>query len=77
MIQSQIRAEGALEDPTTLRLRNNAELNAEGPVQPEVQPGKLDGRPPDDAGQAEGADPSGTGAGNYGTPGPFRNRQSQ
>jgi hypothetical protein len=78
VIRSQIQAEGAMDDPNTLRTRYGAERNEEAPDQPEVvPPGEKQGGTPEGAGTGEGLGPSGSGNSDYGTPGPRRNGQSQ
>lgn len=78
IIRSRIQAEGALEDPNTLRTRYGAERNEDAPVQPEViPPGEGQGGPPDGAGEGEAMGPSDPGNGNFGTPGPRRNGQTK
>ncbi len=78
VIRSQIQAEGALDDPTTLRNRYGAERNEDAPDQPEVNPpGGGQGGPADGSGDGDGSDSSGFGDGNFGTPGPRRNGQTK
>jgi hypothetical protein len=60
VIRSQIQAEGALEDPNTLRIRYGAERNEDAPDQPEIMPpGNGEG-----AGGSESPGPAGPGEGN-------------
>jgi hypothetical protein len=76
IIRSRIQAEGALENPNTLRTRYGLQRNLDAPDQPEMlPPGEGQGEPSDGDGNSAG--PSGTGEGNDGEPGPRRNGQSQ
>ena len=77
VIRSRIQAEGALEDPNTLRTRYGAERNEAAPDQPEVIPGERQGGLGDGAGEDEGTGPTGPGEDNSGTPGSRRNGKSQ
>jgi hypothetical protein len=77
IIRSRIQAEGALEDPNTLRTRYGAERNEDAPDQPFVEPPGEQGGQPDDGGEGEGFSPSGAGGSNDGTQGPRRNGQSK
>lgn len=78
IVRSQIQAEGALEDPTTLRNRYSSERNEDAPDQPElISPGDGQGRPPDGSGDGESLGPSGAGEGNSGTQRSRREGQSQ
>lgn len=74
LIRSRIRAEGALEDPNTLRMRYGAERNEDAPDQPEevIPPAGGKGNPPGGAGGSESPAPSGSGEGNFGSPGARR-----
>lgn len=78
IIRSRIQAEGALEDPSTLRTRFGANRNEDAPGQPEViPPGGGQGEQMDGAGEGEGAGPAGPGEGGFGTPGSRHNGKSQ
>lgn len=78
LIRSRIQAEGALEDPNTLRTRYGAERNEEAPDQPEVIPsGEGQGGPGEGASEGDGAGTTGPGGADFDTSGLRRNGKSQ
>lgn len=75
LIRSQVHAEGALDDPTTLRTRYGVERPEDAPELPGTEPPGTRGSPPDDSG--EGTGPSGSGGPGFDSQGARRNGQSQ